>query len=135
MELKDWLNSINLTKNDLSEDQDEIKKYPAYIVNRCLSGHIDAILFANEMNKNTHLSKDMQYQFLLHSIRKKKRFSPWLRQEKIADLELVKKYYKYSNEKAQQALKILIPEQLEYIRKKLDTGGIRLLFSQCGGLA
>jgi len=125
MELKDWLNSINLTKNDLSEDQDEIKKYPAYIVNRCLSGHIDAILFANEMNKNTHLSKDMQYQFLLHSIRKKKRFSPWLRQEKIADLELVKKYYKYSNEKAQQALKILIPEQLEYIRKKLDTGGIR----------
>jgi hypothetical protein len=67
----------------------------------------------------------MQYQFLLHSIRKKKRFSPWLRQEKIADLELVKKYYKYSNEKAQQALKILIPEQLEYIRKKLDTGGIK----------
>lgn len=125
MELKDWLNSINLTKNDLSEDQDEIKKYPAYIVNRCLSGHIDAILFANEMNKNSHLSKDMQYQFLLHTIRKKKRFSPWLRQDKIADLELVKKYYGYSNEKAQQALKILTPEQIKFIHKKLDTGGIK----------
>ena len=125
MELKDWLNSINLTKNDLSEDQDEIKKYPAYIVNRCLSGHLDAILFANEMNKNAHLSKDMQYQFLLHSIRKKKRFSPWLRQDKIVDLELVKKYYGYSNEKAQQALKILTSEQINFIRKKLDTGGIK----------
>jgi hypothetical protein len=125
MELKDWLNSINLTKEDLSEDPEDIKKYPPYIINRCLSGHLDAILFANEMNKNNHLSKDMQYQFLLHSIRKKKRFSPWLRQEKIADLELVKKYYKYNNEKAQQALKILMPEQLEYIRKKLDTGGIK----------
>ena len=125
MELKDWLNSINQNKQDLSEDPDACKKYPAYIVNRCLSGHIDAIMFANEMNKWNQTPKDMQYQFLLHSLRKKKRFSPWLRQEKIADLELVKKYYGYSNEKAQQALKILLPEQIEYMRKKLDTGGIK----------
>ncbi len=125
MELKDWLNSINLNKKDLSENPDDCKKYPAYIVNRCLSGHIDAILFANEMNKNNHLAKDMQYQFYLHSIRKKKRFSPWLRQEKIDNLELVKKYYGYSNEKAQQALNILTPEQIKYIHKKLDTGGMK----------
>ena len=125
MELKDWLNPINLNKKDLSENPDDCKKYPAYIVNRCLSGHIDAILFANEMNKNNHLAKDMQYQFYLHSIRKKKRFSPWLRQEKIDNLELVKKYYGYSNEKAQQALNILTPEQIKYIHKKLDTGGMK----------
>jgi len=125
MELKDWLNSINQNKQDLSEDPEACKKYPAYIVNRCLSGHIDSILFANEMNKNTHLSKDMQYQFMLHSLRKKKRFSPWLKQEKIADLEVVKKYYGYSNEKAQQALKILSPEQIKFIHKKMDTGGIK----------
>ena len=125
MELKDWLNSINMNKQDLSEDPEACKKYPAYIVNRCMSGHLDAILFANEMNKNTHLSKDMQYQFLLHSLRKKKRFSPWLKQEKIADLEVVKKYYGYSNEKAQQALKILSPEQIKFIHKKMDTGGIK----------
>ena len=125
MELKDWLNSINMNKQDLSEDPEACKKYPAYIVNRCMSGHIDAILFANEMNKNTHLSKDMQYQFMLHSLRKKKRFSPWLKQEKIADLEVVKKYYGYSNEKAQQALKILSPEQIKFIHKKMDTGGIK----------
>tara|TARA_B100000902_G_scaffold391700_1_gene442803 strand:- start:4312 stop:4692 length:381 start_codon:yes stop_codon:yes gene_type:complete len=126
MELKDWLNSINFNKENLiKENPDIVKQYPPYIVNRCLSGHIDAIMFANEMNKQNHLDKDMQYEFLLHSIRKKKRFSPWLRQEKIADLELVKKYYGYSNEKAQQALKILLPEQIEYMRKKLDTGGIK----------
>jgi hypothetical protein len=125
MELKDWLNSINQNKQDLSEDPDACKKYPAYIVNRCLSGHIDAVLFANEMNKHPNLSKDMQYQFMLHSLRKKKRFSPWLRQEKIDNLELVKKYYGYSNEKAQQALHVLTPDQIKYIRKKLDTGGMK----------
>ena len=125
MELKDWLNSINMNKQDLSEDPEACKKYPAYIVNRCMSGHLDAILFANEMNKNTHLNKDMQYHFMLHSLRKRKRFSPWLKQEKIADLEAVKKYYGYSNEKAQQALKILTPEQIKFIYKKMDTGGIK----------
>tara|TARA_B100000902_G_C27292015_1_gene907706 strand:+ start:636 stop:1013 length:378 start_codon:yes stop_codon:yes gene_type:complete len=123
MELKDWLNSINQNKQDLSEDPDACKKYPAYIVNRCLSGHIDAIMFANEMNKWNQTPKDMQYQFLLHSLRKKKRFSPWLRQEKIDNIELIKQYYGYSNEKAQQALKILTPDQIEYIKKKLNKGG------------
>ena len=79
MELKDWLNSINLTKKDITEeDPASIKKYPPFIVNRCLAGHIDAIMFANEMNKHPNLDKDMQYNFMLHSIRKKKRFSPWL---------------------------------------------------------
>ena len=68
-ELKDWLNSINFTKEDLSED---MKSYPPYIINRCLSGHLDCVLFANEMNKNHFLDKDMQFHFLLNSIRKKK---------------------------------------------------------------
>jgi hypothetical protein len=78
---------ILLTKEDLSED---IKSYPPYIINRCLSGHIDCIMFANEMNMNHHLSKDLQYSFYLNSLRKKKRFSPWLRKENIKDLECVK---------------------------------------------
>ena len=126
MELKDWLNSINFNKENLiKENPDIVKQYPPFIINRCLAGHIDAIMFANEMNKYPGLSKDMQYSFLLHTIRKKKRFSPWLKQEKIEDLELVKKYYKYNTEKAQQALKILSPEQIKFIRKKLDTGGIK----------
>ena len=124
MELKDWLNSINFNKENLiKENPDIVKQYPPFIVNKCLAGHIDTILFANEMNKYHHLDKDMQYSFLLNSLRKRKRFSPWLRKDKIEDLECVKTYYGYSNEKAQQALKILTPEQLNYIKKKLDFGG------------
>ena len=122
MELKDWLNSINFTKEDYSE---EISDYPPYVINRCLSGHIDCILFANEMNMNSHLPKDMQYSFYLNTIRKKKRFSPWLRKDKVKDLECVKKYYGYSNEKASQALKILNKEQLDFIKQRLETGGTK----------
>jgi len=122
MELKDWLNSINFTKEDLSED---IKSYPPYIINRCLSGHIDCIMFANEMNMHHQLDKDMQYSFYLNSLRKKKRFSPWLRKDKVTDLECVKTYYGYSNEKASQALKILTKEQLTFIKKRLDIGGTK----------
>ena len=121
-ELKDWLNSINFTKDDLSED---IKSYPPYIVNRCLSGHMDCVLFANEMNLHLDLEKDMQYQFYLNSLRKRKRFSPWLKKDKIQDLEIVKQYYGYSNEKASQALRILSTEQLDYFKQKLEIGGKR----------
>jgi len=120
MELKDWLNSINFTKEDLSED---IKTYPPYIINRCLSGHIDCVMYANEMNMHHQLDKDMQYLFYLNSLRKKKRFSPWLRKDKVTDLECVKTYYGYSNEKASQALKILTKEQLNFIKQRLDIGG------------
>ena len=120
MELKDWLNSINFNKEDLSE---HIKDYPPYIVNRCLSGHLDCVMFANEMNKYPQLDKDMQYSFFLNTLRKKKRFSPWLRKDKVQDIECVKQYYGYSNEKACQALKILTQEQLNFIKKRLDVGG------------
>jgi hypothetical protein len=120
MELKDWLNSINFTKEDLSED---ITSYPPYIVNKCLSGHIDCVLYANEMNMHHQLDKDMQYSFYLNSLRKRKRFSPWIRKDKVTDLECVKQYYRYSNEKASQALKILTKEQLTFIKQRLDIGG------------
>jgi hypothetical protein len=124
MELKDWLNSINQTKENLIEENLELKKeYPPYIINKCLSSHIDSILFANEMNMNHHLDKDMQYLFYLNSLRKRKRFSPWLRKDKITDLECIKQYYGYSNEKASQALKILTKEQIKFIKKRLDIGG------------
>ena len=122
MELKDWLNSINFTKEDLTE---HTKEYPPYIINRCLSGHLDCVMFANEMNKYHHLDKDMQYSFYLNSLRKKKRFSPWLRKDKVTDLECVKQYYGYSNEKASQALKVLSNEQIEFIKQRLDTGGTK----------
>jgi hypothetical protein len=122
-ELKDWLNSINFTKENLMEDPSVKKDYAPFIINRCLSGHIDCILFANEMNKYHFLDKDIQYSFYLNSLRKKKRFSPWLRKDKVTDLECVKKYYGYSNEKASQALKILSKEQINFIKQRLEIGG------------
>ena len=125
MELKDWLNSINFTKENLIEDPDAISSYPPYIVNRCLSGHLDTVLFANEMNKYSNLDKDMQYSFFLYTLRKRKRFSPWLKKEQIENLDLVKKHYGYSNEKARVALTLLTKTQLEYIRNKHDMGGKR----------
>ena len=124
MELKDWLNSINFNKQNLiEEDPSCAREYPPYIINRCLSGHLDCVMFANEMNKYSFLSKKIQYDFYLNSLRSKKRFSPWLRKDKIKDLDYVKRYYGYSNEKAQQALKILTKEQLNFIRLKFETGG------------
>ena len=123
-ELKEWLNSINFTKTNLmDEDPDAKRDYAPFIINRCLSGHLDCILFANEMNKNHFLDKDMQYTFYLNTLRKKKRFSPWLRKDKVEDLESVKQYYGYSNEKAFQVLKILSNEQIEFIKQRLEIGG------------
>ena len=126
MDLKDWLNSINYTKKNLiDEDPSVEKEYPPYIVNRCMSGHLDAIMFANEMNMYSFLPKKMQYDFFINILRTKKRFSPWLRKDKIKDLDYVKRYYGYSNEKAQQSLKILTTEQLNFIKSKFETGGTK----------
>ena len=123
-ELKDWLNSINQNKRNLY-DEDPDAKYPAYVINRSMSGHIDTVLLANEMNLNHHLDSDLQYSFFLNSVRKRKRYSPWLRKDEIKDLDLVKRYYGYSNEKAKQALRILTKEQLNFINSKFETGGTK----------
>ena len=123
-ELKDYLNSINLTKENLMEgDEEAVKAYPPFVVNRCMSGHIDCLLYANEMNMYSHIPKDMQYDFYINSIRKKKRFSPWIKKDKVKDLESVKNYYGYNDEKALQALRILSNDQLKHIKSKLDIGG------------
>lgn len=126
VELKDWLNSINFNKENLiKENPDIFKKYPPYIVNKCMSSHIDTIMYANEMNMNHSLDKDLQYEFYINIVRKRKRFSPWLRKDKIKDLDAVKSYYGYSNEKAEQALNILTEDQLNFIKAKIEIGGTK----------
>lgn len=124
-ELKDYLNSINKTKENLMDTGDEMweKKYPAFVVNRCLSPFQDTILLVNEMNIHPLLETKLQYDFLLNALTKKNRFSPWLKKEKVSDLEIVKEYYGYSNYKAKEALSILTTDDLEQIKKKLDKGG------------
>ena len=126
MSFFDFLNAINDSKKDLiKEDPLTEKDYVPFMVNRGLSYFPDTIMFANEMNKYNFLPKKLQYDFFINTIRKKKRFSPWLKQEKIKDLEIVKSYYGYSNEKAKQALRILTKTQLDFIKSKLETGGTK----------
>lgn len=124
IELKEWLKTINQTKQNLI-DEDEFleKEYPPYIINKCLSGSIDCVMFVNQMNIYNSLDKKLQYDFYINTVRVKKRYSPWLKKEKIKDIDYVKKYYGYSNEKAEQALKILTEEQLNFIKQKFDIGG------------
>jgi len=125
-ELKTWLNSINQTKKNLiDEDPSLEREYSPYVINRCLSGHLDCIMFVNEMNKYHFLPKKIQYDFLLNSLRTKKRFAPWLRKDTIKDLDNVKRYYGYSDEKAKQALRILSKKQLNFIQSKFETGGTK----------
>ena len=126
-ELKEYLNAINFTKKDLMDSDDELwkKKYPAFIVNKLLSAFSDTVMLVNEMNRNHFLDKDMQFQFLLNSIRTKKRYSPFLRASKLKETECVKEYYGYSNDKAKSALDILTKDQLKLIKEKLYKGGTK----------
>tara|TARA_R100001463_G_scaffold19812_6_gene48634 strand:+ start:1312 stop:1692 length:381 start_codon:yes stop_codon:yes gene_type:complete len=126
MELKEWLNSINSSKkNFIDEDPLLEKEYPAYIVNRCMSGHMDALMYANEMNINPQLDKKLQYDFYLNTLRSKKRFSPWVRKEEISNLDIIKSHYGYSDDKARQVLPLISNTELEHIRKRLDRGGLK----------
>ena len=123
-QLKDYLYSINQSKkNILDDDPDAERKYPPYIVNRCLSSFTDTILYANEMNKNSHLPHKMQYDFYINSVKPRKRFSPWARKGSIEYLEVVKEYYGYNNDKALQALRILTKDQLDNLSYLLRKGG------------
>ena len=126
-DLKEYLNAINFTKNDLMKSEDDLwkKKYPAFIVNKMLSGFSDTVMLVNEMNRNHFLDKDMQFQFLLNSIRSKKRFTPFLRANKLKEIECVKEYYGYSNDKAKSALDILTKDDIKLIKEKLYKGGTK----------
>ena len=123
--LKDYLNTINLTKKNLLQGEDPAweKNYPPYIINKCMSHHMDTVMLSNEMNQYSNLDKKLQYDFFINTVRSRKRFSPWGKKEKVKDIELVKQFYGYSTEKAIQALRILTENQLMVIKDKLNKGG------------
>jgi hypothetical protein len=115
----DYLNSINDSKVVL----DDVSGYNSYIINRSLSYFQDTVLLANEMNKYHHLDGELQYHFFINIVRKRKRFSKWLKPETYSDIEVVKQYYGYSNDKARQVLNLLSPEQLKQLKQKVSKGG------------
>ena len=127
MKLGDFLTSINYSKEDLFSDDIEYaeKSYPAFVVNRCLSYFPDTIIHANEMNRLNGLDTKMQYDYYRFAVRKRKRFSKWLKEEKQDDLELVKEYYNYSNERAKEALRVLTEKDLDGIRESSFKGGVK----------
>ena len=124
-ELKEYLNAINHTKEPIMDTEDEVweKKYPPFIVNKCIAPFQDTIMLVNEMNRLHHLDKKLQFDFLLNSIRTRKRFAPWMKANKISNLEYVKEFYGYSNAKAKAALDVLSEDQLATIKRRLYKGG------------
>lgn len=121
----EFVEAIHYTKQNLIVDDWSEKQYNAYIVNKALSFGIDTVIQANEMNSRPHLDKKLQYDFLINSIRRKKRYNKWIKSEKQDEIELIKQYYKYNTEKAYQTLELLTEDQLQTIKEKLFTGGLK----------
>ena len=122
---KEIIPSILQTKKNVIRDDLDIKDYVPFVVNRALSYHMDCVLYANEMNINCNLDKDMQYQFYLNTIRSMKRkFAPWQKSLSDKNIEAVKRYFGYSNDKAKEALRILTDEQIAEIIRITDKGGV-----------
>ena len=123
--LTNYLTAINWSKEKLldSDDKDWEKKYPPFIINKCLAPFTDTIMLVNEMNIHNHLDHKLQFDFFLNSIRSRKRYTPWMKASKKTNLEYVKEYYGYSNEKAKSALNILSDEQIKAIKNSLSKGG------------
>jgi hypothetical protein len=123
---KEILPSILTTKKSVIHDELDAKDYKPFLVNRSLSYHMDCVLYVNELNLHPHLDTDLQYHYLLNTVRSMKRkFQPWQKSLTDKDIESVRTYFGYSNEKAKEALRILNDDQIADIRKRTDKGGMK----------
>lgn len=122
---KDYIPAISHTKKRLMDSDDEQweKNYQAYLVNKNYSNFQDTILYANEMNKYHNIDNKLQFDYLINSIRPRKRFSPWHKKTIHNDFDYVKEYYGYNNKKTEQALNILTKEQIDDIKSQMNKGG------------
>lgn len=119
----EYVNAINTSKKDIMIDDLAEKAYVPYTINRSLSYFNDSVLAANEMNKHHHIDKKLQFHFLLNIVRKRKRFSKWNKADVVNDIDVVKEYYGYSDEKARQVLPLLNTEQITILKGKVYKGG------------
>ena len=119
----EYLNSINSTKKDIMEDDIDERGYNSYLINRSLSYFNDTVGLANVVNQYHHLDNKLQYHFLINIVRKRKRFSKWMKAESESDIDAVQEYYGYSKDKAKQVLPLLSPDQIIIIKKKVSKGG------------
>jgi hypothetical protein len=121
----EYVTAINYSKQNMIVDDETEKGYLPYMSNRSLSYFQDTVAVANAMNQYHILDKKLQFDFLINIVRKRKRFSKWIKPEIVTDLEVVKEYYGYSNEKAKQALSVLSTENLTEMKKRIHKGGTR----------
>lgn len=122
----DFVNQIMQGKKQLIVDELTEKEYVPFIVNKTLSYHKDCLMYVNEVNRRHFIDKKLQNDFLLNTIRSKKRpFIKWAKSEKSEDIECIKKIYGFSDKKAYDALRLLKDEQIQELKEKADTGGLR----------
>ena len=119
----EFVKAISYTKKNIMIDDVVEQEYNSFIINRALSYYSDTILYANEMNKNHHLDGRLQFDFFINIIKKRKRFSPWLKATEIENLDVIKEYYGYSDEKAKSVLSLLNNKQIENLKKRIYKGG------------
>jgi len=122
----DYVKEILYGKKNLIVDDLTEKDYKPFLVNRSLSYHLDCVMYANEMNRRHHTDNKLQFDYYINTVRSKKRpFAKWIKPEKSGDLETLKTYFKFSDSKAREALRILGDEDIKTIREKTDIGGMR----------
>ncbi len=122
----DYVNQILHGKKNLIVDAQTEKDYIPFLVNRSLSYHYDCVLFTNEMNQRHFLDKKLQNSFLINTVRSRKRpFAKWVKSERSEDLECIKKYFNYSDARALEVLSLLSKEQIQELKEKTETGGLR----------
>lgn len=119
----EYVKAINNTKKDIMVDDISEKDYNSFMVNRSLSNFRDTVLYANLMNVNHHIDARLQFDFFINTIKKKNRFSKWLKPIKYENLEILKEYYGYSNEKAKSVISLLNNNQIEELKKRIYKGG------------
>ena len=123
----DFLNEINNGKKNIiteSENPEAAEKfYTPFVVNKGLSYFVDTVLLANEINQRHEADYKLQFEFLLNSIRKRKRFSKWFKKEQDGNLDIIMNYYGYSHEKAEQVLPLFDEHELKIIKDKMFKGG------------
>jgi len=120
----DFLNSINYTKKNLIQEPQDEKEYVPFIVNRGLGYFQDTVILANEMNVNCHIDNKMQYDFLKSTVRKRKRFSKWLKAEDDEKIALLSQYFGYSSNTAKSVVDLFDDKDFDEIKKRLDKGGV-----------
>ena len=124
----DFLNSINISKQNLIRDEGRgASEYAPYLMNKGLSQFADTIMHANEMNTRWHMDKQMQYEFLLHSVRPRKRMSKWAKKEDVEVVQTISELFGCSIKKAEEVRSALGKTKIEEILKygKTMYGGIR----------